>query len=97
MLSNIAGVDILEPFTDFTWAIFSGIFFGIHQLFVLQPLALLTHVNMNFILCPASMDPFHGPYYRLAAVFHQTACLLLAGKVYSLLLRVIISKKQKSA
>ena len=51
----------------------------------------LTHVNLNYLLCPALMDPFAGPYYRLWAVFHQTACLLLLGKIYTLFLRLIIA------
>ena len=46
------------------------------------PLPQLTHVNLNYILCPALVDPFNGPYYRTAAVFHLAACLLTLGKLY---------------
>lgn len=57
-----------------------------------------TQVNLNFMLCPADKDPFNGPYYRLAAVFHQAFCLLTLGKIYSLVLHLLIpsGKKKKS-
>ena len=51
-------------------------------------LSQITHVNLNFLLCPATVDPFNGPYYRLCAVFHQTACLLTLGKIYTVVLRL---------
>ena len=49
----------------------------------------LTHVNLNYILCPALVDPFNGPYYRTAAVFHQAACLLTLGKLYTLAVKLV--------
>ena len=49
----------------------------------------LTHVNLNYILCPALVDPFNGPYYRTAAVFHQAACLLTLGKLYTLAVQLV--------
>ena len=55
----------------------------------------LTDVNLNFVLCPATKDPFNGPYYRLAAVFHQALCLLTLGKLYSLVLHMCIPKSNK--
>ena len=42
LLSNTTGKDCLEPLTDFSWSIFSGIYFGIHQMFILQPLAIVS-------------------------------------------------------
>ena len=54
------------------------------------PLPQLTHVNLNYILCPALVDPFNGPYYRTAAVFHQAACLLTLGKLYTLAVKLVV-------
>ena len=49
----------------------------------------LTNVNLNYILCPALVDPFNGPYYRTAAVFHQASCLLTLGKLYTLAVKLV--------
>jgi len=50
----------------------------------------MTEVNLNYVLCPAIVDPFHGPYYRLIAVFHQAACLLTLGKIYTVIITLCI-------
>lgn len=50
-----------------------------------------THVNLNYVLCPATVDPFNGPYYRTAAVFHQAVCLLTLGKLYTLAVKLVLS------
>lgn len=73
----------LEPFSEWAWCCFAGILFGIHNHYILQPVAIATQVNLNYVLCPAVVDPFRGPYYRTIAVFHQAFCLLTLGKVYT--------------
>ena len=89
-LVYIWGPESLEPFLNLGWVAVTGIFFGIQHHFVLQPLAMLTHVNLNYILCPAERDPFNGPNYRLAAIFHQSFLLLVFGKIYGLFIRKVI-------
>lgn len=73
---------------EWAWSCFAGIVFGIHHLYIMQPIAMVTEVNLNYMMCPATKDPFNGPYYRLAAIFHQALCLLTLGKLYSLFLRL---------
>jgi hypothetical protein len=97
----------LEPFGEWAWCCFSGILFGIHHHYILQPIAIVstlifenvlfllhslqaTQVNLNYILCPAVVDPFRGPYYRSIAVFHQALCLLTLGKIYTLVIKFFL-------
>lgn len=89
-LIYIWGRESLEPYKEWAWAFFSGILFGVHNHYILQPVALLTHVNLNYVLCPGTVVPFSGPYYRLAAVFHQAACLLVLGKLYTVAVRLLL-------
>lgn len=50
----------------------------------------MSEVNLNFVLCPAVVDPFRGPYYRTFAVFHQAFCLLTLGKIYTLVINLFL-------
>ena len=88
------GPDKLEPLNDWSWACFTGIFFGFQHHYILQPVALWSQVNLNFMLCPALKDPFNGPYYRLCAIVHQTLCLLLLGKVYTVVVTWCLPKRK---
>ena len=36
-----SGIDALEPVKEWAWSCFSGIVFGIHHLYIMQPLALV--------------------------------------------------------
>lgn len=85
-LIYIWGPECVEPFSEWAWACFTGITFGIHNYFILQPLALITYVNLNFILCPGNVIP-GGYYYRAFAIFHQALSILTIGKVYTLIIK----------
>ncbi|CAH8453001.1 unnamed protein product [Schistosoma mattheei] len=71
----------VEPIDDFSWVIFSLSIQVLYHFLVLQPIALMTGINLNNILCPAISDPFPGPNYRLWAVFHQSVIILVLGKI----------------
>ncbi|XP_011405786.2 PREDICTED: transmembrane protein 164-like [Amphimedon queenslandica] len=86
------GTKALESLTDFSWSSLSGAVFLILCYFVHQPVSMITRVNINFLLCPISPYPFEGPYYRLAAVFHQTLLIQLLGKLYRIALEICLPK-----
>ncbi|CAL8092100.1 unnamed protein product [Calicophoron daubneyi] len=70
----------VEPVDDLSWVVFSvGLQLVYHFIFLL-PLALITGINLNNMLCPAVSDPFSGPHYRVIAMLHQTALILVLGK-----------------
>lgn len=64
------------------WGFMSIGFLRLYHYLVLQPLSYSTEVNLNSMMCPAISDPFKGPWYRMAANTHQTAFILLHGKIY---------------
>lgn len=45
-------------------------------------MGILTHVNLNCILCPAVSDPFSGRFWRVIAVFHQSLAIPIITKLY---------------
>ena len=92
----VTGADKLESLNDWSWSCLAGICFGIQHHYILQPAAMATHVNLNFLLCPAEKDPFHGPYYRTWAIFHQTLCLLFLGKLYTVIVTWCLPKQKKN-
>ena len=89
-LVYVWGPDSIEPVTNLGWNMLTGVIFGIHHHYVLQPLGMLAHVNLNYILCPAERDPFRGQYYRFAAIFHQSFALVFLGKIYGNFIRYVI-------
>ena len=46
---------------------------------------------MNNMICPAISDPFHGPYYRVLAMSHQSILVPLVGKLYNFLTHGVLS------
>ncbi|XP_050389354.1 transmembrane protein 164 [Patella vulgata] len=82
-LMRMGGVYIPEQLGDFSWALMTLGFQIIYHFVPLQTAALISHVNLNNMLCPAISDPFHGPYYRLCAISHQVILIPTLGKIYA--------------
>lgn len=79
-----------ELFSPFLW---SSTCCCCHDLFHISPslsCLQISLVNLNNMVCPAVSDPFHGRWYRVCAVIHQTAAILVLGKVYTLLCKLLI-------
>ena len=53
-----------------------------YHLILLQPLALVSGINLNFLLCPAPSDPFSGPHYVLHAHWTQAILIPVISTVY---------------
>ncbi|KAA3677648.1 uncharacterized protein DEA37_0006685 [Paragonimus westermani] len=70
----------VEPFDDLSWVVLSLSLQVLYHFLILQPIALITGINLNNILCPAISDPFKGPHYRLVAMVHQPFLILILGK-----------------
>lgn len=91
-LLRLGGVYNVEPLTDMSWPIFSyGLNLAYH-FWVLQPAALPVEVNLNHMLCPAVLDPFEGPYYRLWATAHQSLLCPVLGKILCLLANFFLTQ-----
>ncbi|EUB59834.1 Transmembrane protein [Echinococcus granulosus] len=75
----------IEPLGDFHWVLTSLSIQTLYHFLFLQPLGMLTHANLNQMLCPFPADPFAGPHYRIAAMIHQPVLILLSGKLYSII------------
>ncbi|KAL5509680.1 hypothetical protein EMCRGX_G005084 [Ephydatia muelleri] len=43
------GPDCLEPFSEWAWCFFANVVFTVHHSYIMTPLALLTHVNLNYL------------------------------------------------
>lgn len=72
-----------EAFFDTSYTFLAYGLFGIYNFGMLQQVALITHANVNSILCPAISDPFSGPNYRLHALWHQLAQAWLGSKIFA--------------
>lgn len=73
-------------------ALLSYAVFFLYHLLILQPAALLTGVNLDFIMCPAPNDPFHGSNYILHQAWIQAVFIISVSQTFSFVLTKISSK-----
>ncbi|XP_017778527.1 PREDICTED: transmembrane protein 164 [Nicrophorus vespilloides] len=81
-LLRLGGVYNVEEFSDISWNALSYSINIIYHYAILQTIAIPTQVNLNHMICPAILDPFGGPYYRIAAVVHQAILCPLMCKLF---------------
>ncbi|KAB0797905.1 hypothetical protein PPYR_08898 [Photinus pyralis] len=91
-LLRLGGVYNIEKYSDFSWNAMSLSFNIVYHFLVLQSIAVPTMVNLNHMLCPAILDPFEGPYYRIFAVLHQALLCPLLCKLYCLIAAFLLTK-----
>lgn len=89
-LMSIGGSFTTETPSDFTWSAVTSALFCFYMFLFLQPLGLISQVNLNNMICPAISDPFYGENYRLCAMFHQQFLVLTFGKIYSLIMNTVL-------
>jgi len=74
--------DVLS--SELPWSMLALAILSLYHWLVLQPLGLITLVNLNNMLCPAASDPFYSPYYRIIAMGYFVILLPLVGSLYSI-------------
>uniref|UniRef100_A0AC35UHN7 Transmembrane protein 164 n=1 Tax=Rhabditophanes sp. KR3021 TaxID=114890 RepID=A0AC35UHN7_9BILA len=79
-----------EPLINLSWPVFSYSILILYHFIVLQPVALLTEVNLNCILCPGVSDPFGCKLWRIIAVTHQAFFSIFIAKIYNLISRQFV-------
>lgn len=84
-LIRLGGQFSVEPPSDLAWPATAFSLYSLYHWVVLQPIGLLLQTNLNSMICPAVSDPFHGPYYRMVAMSHQSIMVPLVGKLYAFL------------
>ena len=70
---------------DFSYTLRFYAYYYIYNLLILQPICLVSMVNINNVLCPAIKDPFAGKYYRLHTLWHQLFFSVVIEKMFILL------------
>ncbi|XP_038070927.1 transmembrane protein 164-like [Patiria miniata] len=89
-LMSLGGAYTCEPLSNFSWVMFMTGAQFIYHFVPLQGVALLLHVNLNNMLCPALSDPFHSSWYRMFALVHQHMLLPVHLKLYTLVMRLVL-------
>jgi len=90
-LTRLGGQFSLDASSDLAWPAMAFSIYALYHWVVLQPIGLLLQTNLNSMVCPAISDPFHGPYYRVAAMSHQSIMVPLVGKLYAHLAQCILN------
>jgi len=77
---------------DWTWILSSAIFAVIFHFIILSPIAVVTEVNINFLLCPPPLLPIPPQipphFFRTATTFGSPIVSCAVAYIYILLARV---------
>ena len=75
-----------EPIKQIHFALLSYAVFFLYHIIILQPVAIYTGINLDFILCPAPSDPFAGPNYIFHACWNQAVIIFALTRIYTVIL-----------
>ncbi|CAD7089140.1 unnamed protein product [Hermetia illucens] len=84
-LLRLGGAYNMEDILDFKWNIIAYTLLIIYHFTALQILSVISHINLNHMLCSSASDPFEGPNYRLAAFVHQAFLCPFLCKLWCIL------------
>lgn len=90
-LSTLGDPYTSEPLSDYTYTLLSVSVFILYHTLILQPISLLTGVNVDYILCPPSSLPsfMSGPHYLLQCAWTQTLVIAGVHKTMTLAVRCL--------
>ncbi|VDK88032.1 unnamed protein product [Litomosoides sigmodontis] len=86
----VNGTFLLESFQGSSWSTLSFSVVLLYHFTILQLLGLITEANLGCVICPVTVDPFYGRFYRLATVIHQGMLIPLIAKFFNISIKYFI-------
>jgi len=84
-----------EPIKEVSFACLSYAIFFLYHIIILQPVAIFTGINLDFILCPAPSDPFAGTNYIFHACWSQAVVIFAVTRIYTIILNMKCKSEER--